>query len=111
MATRSPLANTRQAQYFLLRTRASQRQVFFQTTNSLSRIFLEVDANYKQCAAAKRLEAAAAHRLDLQRVRFKEGRITLDRFLDAVNQNAQAKAAVAKRKTKYNISLAALSEA
>ncbi len=104
-------SNTRQAQYILLKARARQRQVFDQTTHSLARLFVEVDANYKQYAAAQRLQAAAAQRLDVQRAYYQEGRITIDRFLDAFSQYATAVMTEFQDKTAYNISLAALSEA
>jgi outer membrane protein TolC len=109
--TRGLLPNTRQAQYTLLRARARQRQVFLQTTQSLSRVFLELDANYKQFNAARRLHGAAAERLDVQRAFYEEGRISLDRLLNAVNQKDLAIANEARYKMMYNISLAALSEA
>jgi outer membrane protein TolC len=108
---RSPLANSRQAQYVLLRSRAYLQQVLHQTTHSLARFFLEVDANYKQYKTASRLREAAANRLDAQRAYYEEGRITIDRFLDSVSQYATAVATEARYKTTYNIALAALSEA
>jgi outer membrane protein TolC len=108
---RGPLVNSRQAQYILLRSRASLQQVVHQTTHSLARFFLEIDANYKQFKTASRLRAAAAQRLDAQRAYYEEGRITIDRFLDAVSQYATAVATEAQYKTTYNISLAALGEA
>ena len=108
---RSPLANTRQAQYILLRARAYLQQVVHQTTHSLARFFLEIDANYKQFKTASRLRAAAAQRLDAQRAYYEEGRITIDRFLDAVSQYATAVATEAQYKTTYNISIVALEEA
>jgi outer membrane protein TolC len=108
---RSPLYNTRQAQYLLLQAETRQRQIFHQTTHSLARFFLEVDANYKQYDAAKRVQAAAAKRVDVQRANYEEGRITVDRLLNAINQNDLAIANEARYKTMYNISLAALSEA
>ena len=107
----SPLANTRQAQYILLRQRAYLQQVVHQTTHSLARFFLEIDANYKQFKTASRLRAAAAQRLDAQRAYYEEGRITIDRFLDAVSQYATAVATEAQYKTTYNISIVALEEA
>ncbi len=67
LGMRYPLANTRQAQYILLRSRAYLQQVVHQTTHSLARFFLEIDANYKQFKTASRLRAAAAQRLDAQR--------------------------------------------
>jgi hypothetical protein len=111
LGMRYPLANTRQAQYVLLRSRAYYDQVIHQTTHSLARFFLEIDANYKQFRTAKRLREAAAQRLDAQRAYYEEGRITIDRFLDAVSQYATAVATEAQYKTTYNISIAALEEA
>ena len=111
LGMRHPLANTRQAQYALLRSRAYYRQVVHQTTHSLARFFLEIDANYKQFQTAKRLRAASAQRLDAQRAYYEEGRITIDRFLDAISQYATAVATEAQYKTTYNVSIAALEEA
>ena len=111
LGMRSPLANTRNAQYILLRQRAYLTQIVHQTTHSLARFFLEVDANYKQFKTASRLRAAAAQRLEAQRAYYEEGRITIDRFLDAVSQYAQAVAQEAQFKTTYNISIVALEEA
>jgi outer membrane protein TolC len=111
LGMRSPLANARNSQYVLLRQRAFLQQIVHQTTHSLARFFLEVDANYKQFKTASRLRAAAAQRLDAQRAYYEEGRITIDRFLDAVSQYAQAVAQEAQFKTTYNISIVALEEA
>jgi outer membrane protein TolC len=111
LGMRAPLANTRSAQYTLLRQRAYLQQVVHQTTHSLARFFLEIDANYKQFKTASRLRAAAASRLDAQRAYYEEGRITIDRFLDAVSQYANAVATEAQYKTTYNISIVALEEA
>src|SRR6201999_2518975 len=77
---RNALANTRQAQYQLLRQRAFLQQIVHQTTHSLARFFLEVDANYKQFRTAQRLRAAAQQRLEAQRAFYEEGRITIDRL-------------------------------
>src|SRR5208282_3107556 len=111
LGMRSPLANTRNAQYILLRQRAYLQQIVHQTTHSLARFFLEVDANYKQFKTASRLRAAAAQRLEAQRAYYEEGRITIDRFLDAVSQYASAVAQEAQYKMTYNISIVALEEA
>jgi len=94
-----------------LRARAYLQQVVHQTTHSLARFFLEIDANYKQFKAAARLRKQAAIRLDAQRAFYEEGRITIDRFLDAVSQYATAVATEAQYKTTYNISIVALEEA
>jgi len=74
----------------LCRQRACLEQVIHQTTHSLARFFLEIDANYKQYEVAKRNLAAALERLDAQRAFYDEGRITIDRFLDAVSQYTTA---------------------
>ncbi len=108
---RSPLANSRQAQYILLRSRSYHHQILQQTTHTLARFFLEVDASYKQYRTASRLRNAAAQRLDAQRAYYEEGRVTIDRFLDAVSQYATAVATEAQYKATYNIALAALAEA
>ena len=108
---RAPLANTRQAQYQLLRQRAFLQQIVHQTTHSLSRFFIEVDANYKLFRTAQRLRSAAQLRLEAQRAFYEEGRITIDRLLDAVSQYANAIAQEAQYKTSYNTSIAALEEA
>lgn len=110
LGMRSPLANTRFAQYGLLRQRAYLQQMVHQRTHQLARYFLEIDANYKQFKTASRLRAAAAQRLDAQRAYYEEGRITIDRFLDAVSQYAQAVATEAEHKTSYNISIIVFEE-
>jgi hypothetical protein len=107
---RSALANTRQAQYGLLRQRAFLQQTVHQTTHTLARFFLEVDANYKQFKTASRLKAAALARLEAQRAFYETGQITIDRYLDAVNRWANAVAQEADFKSRYNTSIAALEE-
>ena len=107
---RVPLANTRQAQYQLLRKRATLQQIIHETTHSLARFFLEVDANYKQFRTARRLNLAAKERLEAQRTFYDEGRVTLDRLLDAIGQRADAVAQEARYLAGYNTSLATLEE-
>ena len=107
---RGPLANTRQAQYQLLRKRATLQQITHETTHSLARFFLEVDTNHKQFKTARRLNVAARQRVEAQRTFYDEGRITLDRLLDAIGQQADAVAQEARYLASYNTSLAALEE-
>jgi Outer membrane efflux protein len=85
-------------------------QAIHQQIHSLARFFLEIDANYKQLQTAKRLRAAAGDRLETQLAYYEEGRITIDRFLDAVSQYATAVGTEAQYKATYNISMVALSE-
>jgi outer membrane protein TolC len=110
---RAALANTRNAQYQLLRQRAFLQQIVHQQSHSLARFFLEVDANYKQFKTAQRLRQAAQIRLESARAYYEEGRtgFTIDRLLDAVSQYANAIAQEAQFKTSYNTSIAALEEA
>ena len=110
---RNALASTRQAQYQLLRQKAFLNQIVHQTTHSLARFFLEVDANYKLFKTAQRLRQAAQIRLESARAYYEEGKTgyTIDRLLDAVSQYSQAIADEAQYKTSYNTSIAALEEA
>ena len=80
-------------------------------TRTLARLFLEIDANYKQFETAKRLQAAAANRLETQRAFYAEGRITIDRLLDAASQCATAVGTEAQYNAAYNMSIVALKEA
>jgi outer membrane protein TolC len=110
---RAPLANTRAAQYQVLRQRAFLEQVVQQTTHSLARFFLEVDSNYKLFKTASRLRQAAQVRLEKAQAYYEEGRtgFTIDRLLDAVNQHTNAIANEAQYKTSYNTSIVSLEEA
>jgi outer membrane protein TolC len=87
------------------------QQITNQTTHSLARFFLEVDANYKQFKIAQSLRETSQKRLDKQRTFYEEGRITVDRLLDAVSQYANAIAEEAQYRAMYNTSIAALDEA
>jgi hypothetical protein len=109
--SRQPLANTRQAQYGVLRSHAFLRQVVHQTTHSLARFFLEVDANYKQYATARSMRVAAEKRLAVQSANYSEGKITIDGYLDAIAKNAAAVATENQLLANYNVALAAVSEA
>ncbi len=108
---RGPMANVKNSQFVVLRQRAFLEQIVHQTTHSLARFFLEVDANFKKFKVAKRSREAALQRLEAQRAFYEEGRIPIDRYLEAVSQYAQAVALEAEYKTTYNISIVALEEA
>lgn len=81
------------------------------TTHELARRFLEVDASYKQFAKAGRLRRAATQRLEAQHAFYEEGRITIDRYLDAASQYASALAQEARYRAAYNIAIVAWLEA
>jgi hypothetical protein len=88
------------------------KQAIQQRTHNLARFFLEIDSNYKQYQTAKRLRTAASKRLDVQRAYYEEGRITVDRLLDAVGQYyGNAVATEAQYKTSYNVAISGLQEA
>lgn len=117
---RGPLANTRAAQYALLRQRAYMQQIVHQTTHSLARYFLEVDANYKRFKAAQRLKEAAWVRLDYNKARYDAGdrdpstseeAVTIRVLIDSINQWTDAIALEAQYKSTYNTSIAVLEEA
>jgi len=108
---RGPMANVRSSQYILLRQRAFLQQIVHQQTHSLSRFFLEVDANYKLFKTAGRNRMAASQRLEAQRAEYEVGRVPIDRYLQAVAEWANAVAQEAQYKTSYNTSIAALEEA
>lgn len=111
LGMRQPMANVRNAQYTLLRQRAFLSQVVHQTTHSLARFFLEVDANYKLFKTAGRNRAYAAARLNVQQAQYEVGKVAIDRYLDSVSQWANAVALEAQYKTSYNTSIVALEEA
>ena len=100
-----------QAETALRRSNAFLDQVVNQTTHSLARILLGIDANHEQFKSASRLRALAARRLEAQCAYYEEGRITADRFLDDVSRYATAVVTESQYKTTYNIYLAALPEA
>ena len=95
----------------LERRKESLRQNIHQTTHSMARFFLGIDANFKQFKKASQLREAAANRLEAQKTNFQDGRITIDRLLDAVSQWASAVATEAQYKSTYNTSIVALEEA
>jgi Outer membrane efflux protein len=105
-------ADRRESSKSLLeKQQAFLQQVIHQATHSLARFFLEIDANHKQFQTAQRLRKAAQDRLEAQRAFYDEGRVALDRLLDAVGQYANAVAQEAQYKFSYNASIAALEEA
>lgn len=108
---RGPLAQTRVAQYSLLKERAALQQAVHQNTHSLARYFLEIDANFKLLKTAGRLRESAKKRLEVQKARYEVGEINIDRYLDAVSQWANAVAEEARYKTAYNTAIAILEEA
>ena len=99
--------------FTVVRQRDILQQVIHQTTHSLARFFLEIDANHKQFQTARRLREAAQVRLDQSQKYYKAGQagFSVDRLLDAIAQYADAVVQEAQYKCSYNTSLAALEEA
>jgi len=87
------------------------QELVSQATETLARSFLELDLDYKQFKIASRLRTAAAQRLEAQKWFYEVGRITLDRYLDAITQYTNAALQEAQYKTSYNVAIAALEEA
>ena len=108
---RAALADTKQAQYALLRQRAYLQQTVHQSVHGLARFFMEVDSNYKLLKYAGLAREAAERRLAAQRAFFEAGTINIDRYLDAVSQWANTVAVEAQFKTSYNTAIIALEEA
>lgn len=95
----------------LERQKGFLEQVLHQTTHSLARLFLEVDANHKQYQTAVRVRTASAQRLAAQRPFYEEGRIPIGRYFEAIDTYISALSQEAQFKTTYNISIIALEEA
>ncbi len=95
----------------LQRQQAFLRQVLLQSSHSLARSFFNVGSSYDQFQAARNLREAARKRLEAQRAFQEEGRITIDRLLDAVNQHANAISQELQYRATYNTAIAALEEA
>jgi hypothetical protein len=81
-----------------------------QSTHSLARFFLEVDANYKQFKAASQLRAAANELLATRKSDYEAGRTPIERYLEAVEQWLNASAQEAQYKCTYNTAIAAFEE-
>ncbi len=104
------LANTRTAQYGLIRARAFLKQVIHQSTHTLAKRFLEVDRSYQNFATADRLYRAANRQLETGQAVWDDGLITTDCWLDVVEQIERAVVERAKSLARYNASIACLSE-
>jgi hypothetical protein len=70
-----------------------------------------VDAAYRAYQAARQRRSDAPRRLETQRAYYEEGRITPNRYFDALRRHAEADAAEADRASEYNTAIAAMGEA
>jgi hypothetical protein len=95
----------------LAKQQESFKQILQQSAHSLARFSLEVESTYNQFQTAQKLREASKQRLEAQQAFSKEGRITIDRLLDAVSQYADAVSQEAQHKASYNTALAAFEEA
>jgi outer membrane protein TolC len=105
-----PLANTRTAQYAVIRSQEFLDQVVQQTAQSLDRALRDVETEYQSYAKTRRLRNAAEKRLEAQRAYWEEGRITADRYLDAVEQYGTLLTSEHHHLSAYNAALAFVSE-
>ena len=105
-----PLANTRAAQYAVIRSQEALDQVVQQTTQALDRAVRAVETEYQGYAKTRRLRNAAEQRLNSQRAHWEEGRITADRYLDAVEQYLTLLTSEHHHLAAYNAALAVVSE-
>ncbi len=69
------------------------------------------DDGYRRYQQAKQHRIEAARRLEARRAWYEEGRITADRYINAIGQHAEAVATEAYRASMYNLSIAAPGEA
>jgi outer membrane protein TolC len=101
----------KQAEASLERSQEYLKQVLHQTTHSLARFFLMVDAEFKQYRAAADRRAAVAKQLETTRDQYASGEVTADRFLDDVSNYATAVALEHRFLANYNTAVAAVAEA
>ncbi len=100
-----------QARRNVFRQRAFLDQVVKQTTHSLARFHLEIASNSNGWKAAERNQKFAAARLNVQRSRYEAGRVSVDRYLDAIAQWAGAVTLEMQYKCQYNTAIIAYHEA
>jgi hypothetical protein len=86
-------------------------EVVHQASHSLARCFREQEANRKHGVTASRYRAKAAKVLEAQRAFYEEGRITIDRYLNAAGQYADSVSQEADFQHAYTLSFIALEEA
>lgn len=98
-------------QFLLEFERASLQRAVAQYSEVLARFLLEVDAGYKQFKTATKVRTKAWTRLQAQKSLYEEGRITIDRLLDALSRYAISVASEAQYKSSYNIAIVAFEEA
>jgi RNA polymerase sigma factor (sigma-70 family) len=85
--------------------RAFREQATRHARETLAAQLPQIDESYQLFKTASRLRNAAAQRRDAQRQFYNEGRITIDRFLDAVSQHTIAIGTEAKYRAHYNSAL------
>ena len=105
-----PLANTRAVQYAVIRSQEGLDQVVRQTTQALDLALRAVETEYQGYAKTRRLRNAGEQRLNSQRAYWEEGRITADRYLDAVEQYLTLLTSEHHHLAAYNAALAVVSE-
>ena len=107
----SLLTPTREAQYREQREKAHLQHTIDGMTHELSRYVALVDGSFQQFQTAARARASAAERLESQRAFYEKGRISVDRYCDAIRQYVDSVAMEAQFNMSYNNALVALEEA
>ena len=95
---RSPLTNSRYAQYVVLRQRAHQGVVKRESIRALARLFSEVDAEQRQYNRATRLAEAAAIDVESERFLHAQGSIPVDLLPDAIKRSTRRQCAKAEHR-------------
>jgi len=111
LSTRSPLANTRSAQYQLLRVRSRKQQLIHESTHTLARYFLKVQAIQRQLKSAARLRKTTIERVDDEGAAYREGKTLLHRRLEDISRSCSATATEAEYQQSYGDSILGLQEA
>ena len=97
-------------QMMQMRPEIIQQAIIRLAEGKLNRAVLETDRAYQSYEKTNRLRTATAQRLEAQRAYWDEGRITSDRYLDAVEQHATLVAAEHQHLAAYNSALTAVGE-
>lgn len=88
-----------------------QQEIERQAAHALGRAFHEVETSDKLLQVTSRLRAASEKRLEAQRALYTEGRIPVDRYLDAVSTASTAAAQEQHARAGYHLSVTKLEEA
>ncbi|WP_240907313.1 RNA polymerase sigma factor [Paludisphaera rhizosphaerae] len=89
----------------------ARRQVVHEATHALSRIWLELDANYKQLQTASKRREAASAAAQARRAAYEQGQVAGAAYGEAIIQAAEAAALEMQYLATFNTAIANLEEA